>query len=155
MITKPEEMLLHRPPSYGGLGLQHIKYKSLAGFIFTFLQTAANPAFHSNLLHTLLYMKYVLEEDHVPVAPTQLPPDLFTIIRKVKTDTPINIVTMSERDWSRLLTEHYVTMRVNPDSGVSEFLPCKAELASPTTDWELSWFLCRQQGLPPDLSSFL
>jgi hypothetical protein len=46
--------------------------------------------------------KHVLEEDHVPGAPTQLPPylspDLFTIIRKVKTDTPLNIVTMSERD---------------------------------------------------------
>ena len=154
MLTKPEEMLLHRPPSYGGLGLQHIKFKSLAGFISTFLQTAANPAFQSNLLHTLLYRKHVLEEDHVPGAPTQLPPylspDMFTIIRKVKTDTPLNIVTMSERDWSRLLTEDYVTMRVNPDSGVCEFLPCKAELASPTTDWELFWFLCRQKGLPPD-----
>jgi hypothetical protein len=45
-------------------------------------------------------------------------------------------------------------MRVNPDSGVCEFLLCKAELASPTTDWELSWFLCRHKGLPPDLSSF-
>ena len=111
------------------------------------------------MLHTLLYRKYVLEEDDVPGAPTQLPPylslELFTIIRKVKTDTPLNIVTMSERDWSRLLTEEFVTMRVNPDSGDAEFLPCKAELASPSTDWELSWFLCRQQGLSPDLSSFL
>ena len=80
---------------------------------------------------------------------------MFTIIRKVRTDTPLNIVTMSERDWSRLLTEDYVTMRVNTDSDVCEYLPCKAELASPSTDWELSWFLCRQQGMPPDLSSFL
>ena len=129
MLTKPEEMLLHRPPSYGGLGLQHVKYKSLAGFISTFLQTAANPAFQSNLLHNLLFRKHVLEED-VPGAPTQLPPylspDLFTIIRKVKTDTPLKIVTMSERDLSRLLTEDYVTMRVNTASGAAELLPCKA-----------------------------
>jgi hypothetical protein len=103
-------MVLHRPASYGGLGLQHIKYKSMAVFS-TFLQTAANPAFQSNLLHTLLYRKYVLEEDDVPGAPTKLPPylplELFTIIRKVKTDTPLNVVTMSERDWSRLLTEDH------------------------------------------------
>ena len=159
MLAKPEEMILHRPASYGGLGLQHIKYKSMAGFISTFLQTAANPAFQSNLLHTLLYRKYVLEEDDVPGAPAKLPPylplELFTIIRKVKTDTPLNVVTMSERDWSRLLTEDHVTMRVNPDSGVREFLPSRAEQTSPATDWELSWLLCRQQGLPPELSSFL
>ena len=71
MLAKPEEMILHRPASYGGLGLQHIKYKSMAGFISTFLQTAANPAFQSNLLHTLLYRKYVLEEDDVPGAPAK------------------------------------------------------------------------------------
>lgn len=148
MLTKFEEMILHRPASYEGLGLQHIKtYKSLAGFITTFIQTSANPAFQSNLLHTLLFRKYVLEEDNVPGSHGQLSPylspEMFTIIRKVKTVTPLNIVTMSERDWSRLLTAGYVTMRVNTDSGVSEYLPCKAELASPSTDWELSWFLCR------------
>ena len=37
-------------------GSQHINYKSLAGScsISTFLQTAANPAFLFNLLHTLM-----------------------------------------------------------------------------------------------------
>ena len=87
MFAKPEEMVLHRPPTYGGLGLHSVKYKALAGFISTFLQTAANPAYISNLLHTLLYRKYVLEEDDVPGVPSQPPlyfsPDLFSIIRKV------------------------------------------------------------------------
>ena len=41
MLIKPEEMLLHRPPSYGGLGLHPVKQKALAGFISTFIQTAA------------------------------------------------------------------------------------------------------------------
>ena len=159
MLIKPEEMLLHRPPSYGGLGLHPIKQKALAGFISTFMQTAANPLYQSNLLHTLLYRKYVLEEDHVPGAPNQLPPyfseELFAIIRNVKNQSSINIISMSEKDWSRCLTEDQVTMEMNFDSGVQEFRRCRAELASPTTDWELSWTLCRQQGMAPDLSSFL
>ena len=45
----------------------------MAGFITTFLQTAANPSFHQNLLHNLLYRKYVLHEE-VPEAPTPPPP---------------------------------------------------------------------------------
>ena len=35
------------------------------------------------------------------------------------------------------------------------FRPSKAELASPGNDWELSWFLARQPGIPPELTSFL
>ena len=101
----------------------------------------------------------MLEEDHVPGAPNQLPPyfseELFAIIRNVKNQSSINIISMSEKDWSRCLTEDQVTMEMNFDSGVQEFRPCRAELASPTTDWELSWTLCRQQGMAPDLSSFL
>ena len=62
MLLKPEEMLLHRPPSYGGLGLHSVKCKALAGFISTFMQTAANPRFQPSLLHNLLYRKHVLLE---------------------------------------------------------------------------------------------
>ena len=36
-----------------------------------------------------------------------------------------------------------------------EYIPCKAELASPTTDWDLTWQLVRLKGLGPDHSSFL
>ena len=42
-----------------------------------------------------------------------------------------------------------------PDSALRQFTPCRAELASPTTDWSLSWAACRQPGVPPELSSFL
>ena len=159
MFAKPEEMVLHRPHSYGGIGLHSVKYKALACYISTFMQTAANPNFRSSLLHQLLYRKHVLDEDDVPGVPAQLPPylsqDLFNIIKKVKNESPLNITSLTEGDWSRLLTEDYVTMEFNFDSGRKEFRPCKAELACPTTDWSLSWSLCRQQGIPPDLSSFL
>ena len=157
-LIKPEERVLHRPAAYGGLGLHSVKFKALAGFISTFMQTAANPAYISNLLHNLVYRKHVLDED-VPGVPAQLPPylspELFNIIKKVKTETSLNITRMTEGEWTRCLTEDYVTMEIDSGDGNRLFLPSRAELASPTTDWELSWHLCRQQGMPPELSSFL
>ena len=46
-------------------------------------------------------------------------------------------------------------MELNNVSNMSHFRPCRAEIASPTTDWALSWSLCRQSGIPPDMTSFL
>ena len=159
MFAKPEEMVIHRPQHYGGLGLHSVKYKALAGFITTFMQTAANTSFQPNLLHTLLYRKHVLGED-VDGVPDPPPPyisqELLTIIRTVKEASSLNIVKMSEKDWTRLLTEDHVTMS-GSDTGTDErhFIPCRAETASPSTDWALSWMACRQPGIPPDLASFL
>ena len=157
-FAKPEEIVLHRPHHNGGLGLHSVKYKSMAGFITTFLQTAANPLLRQNLLHSLLFRKHILGED-VPEAPTPPPPylsqDLFSIIRKVKEDTPLNIVTMAEKHWTRLLTEDYLTMTEVSDTGQQQFTPCRAELASPATDWSRCWSACRQPGLPPHFASFL
>ena len=159
MFEKPAEMILYRPLHYGGLGLHSPKYKALAGFISTFLQTAANPSFRQNLLHNQLYRKHVLDEDSVPGLPSQLPPyltkDFFNLIKEMKMKHSVDIITLAERDWTKILTEEFITMEVNQESNTSEFRPCKAELASPSTDWTLSWFLCRQQGIPPDMASFL
>ena len=158
MLAKPEEFVLHRPHHSGGLGIHHVKYKALAGYITTFLQTAANPAFITNLLHSLLYKKFILGEE-VPCAPDPPPPyfsqEFFYIIRKAKEETPLNIITMKEKDWVRLLTEEYITMEVDNVTGQQHLIHCRAELASPTTDWSLSWQACRQPGVPPDLASFL
>ena len=122
------------------------------------MQTAANSTYHSSLLHQLLYRKHVLEEEDVPGVSAQLPPylskDFFNIIKKVKTESPLS-TSLTEKYWSRLRTEDCVTMELNIDKGRKEFRPCRAELASPTTDWSPSWSLCRQHGIPPDLSSFL
>ena len=35
-----------------------------------------------------------------------------------------------------------------------QFKPCRAEIASPSTDWALSWKMCRLQGLGSDLATF-
>ena len=150
-------MVIHRPHYHGGLGLHSVKYKALAGFITTFLQTAANPSFQQNLLHNLLYRKHVLLED-VPEAPVQPTPylsqELFSIIRAVKQSTSINIIKMTEKDWSKHLTEDHITKH-ETEPGQSDFIPCRVELASPSTDWSLCWSSCRQAGIQTDLASFL
>ena len=119
-------MILHRPHQHGGLGLHPVKYKAMAGYITTFIQTAANPKFQSNLLHSLLYRKHVLGED-VPGAPNPPPPyltpELFSTIRKVKEETDLNVVKMSEKDWSRFLTEEYITMSPTVGSDQRDFIP--------------------------------
>ena len=74
MLIKPEEMVLHRPHNQGGLGLHSVKYKAMAGFITSFLQTAANPEYRPSLLHSLLFRKHVLRDEDVPGVPTQPPP---------------------------------------------------------------------------------
>ena len=157
-FAKPEEHVLHRPHHYGGLGLHSVKHKSMAGFITTFLQTAINPRFRQNLLHNLLFRKHVLGED-VQDAPNPPPPylsmEVFSIIRKAKEETPLNIISMGESEWTRLLTEESVTMTAVSDTGQQQFTPCRAELASPSTDWPRCWAACRQPGIPPDFASFL
>ena len=158
MLAKPEPMVLHRPHQHGGIGLHSVKYKAMAGFITTFLQTASNASFQQNLLHSMLFRKYVLDED-VPSAPNPPPPyftqDLFNVIRKVKDESPLNIIALTEKDWSRLLTEDFITMTTDRETGESYFTPSRAELDSPTTDWSLSWAACRQTVISPQLASFL
>ena len=63
---------------------------------------------------------------------------------------------MKEKDWTRLLTEDYITM-ANTETSTCQrhFLPNRVELTSPNTDWSLTWAACRQAGVPPELASFL
>ena len=51
---------------------------------------------------------------------------------------------MTEKDWSRLLTEEYITMEHNMENECMEMRKCKAELDSTDTDWPISWSICRQ-----------
>jgi hypothetical protein len=118
--------------------------------------TISQPA--SGLRCTQVYRKHVLGED-VPAAPNPPPPyltpELFSTIKKVKEETDLHDVKMSEKDWTRFLTEEFITMSPAVGSDQRLFIPCKAELASPATDWSLSWAACRQPGVPPELASFL
>ena len=64
-LENPEEFILHRPIHMGGLGLHSVKIKAQTSLIKTSLESAANTAFTHNLLHTLLYRFYVLQDDSI------------------------------------------------------------------------------------------
>ena len=44
-LEHPEDFVLYRPRSAGGLGLHHPKYKALAELIRSFMETALHPSF--------------------------------------------------------------------------------------------------------------
>ena len=71
-LEKPEEMILHRLISMGGLSLHSVKFKSKASLIRTFLETAIHPSFRHSLYHTLLYRAYVLDDDTLSMPPPPL-----------------------------------------------------------------------------------
>ena len=123
--------MLHRLHIQGGIGLHYVKFKAFAGFITSFLQTEVQPAYRTNLLHSLLDRKYVLEEENVPGVPTQPPPhfsqELFSMIKKVHEGSTMNITTMTEKDWSRLLTEEYITMEHSNETQLWVLRKCKTE----------------------------
>jgi hypothetical protein len=53
-LLKPEEFVMYRPSSYGGLGVINVKMKAMAGLIKSFLETAGNEKYLPSLYHTML-----------------------------------------------------------------------------------------------------
>ena len=131
-----------------------VKFKALAILIKTFLETAAVPKFRHSLLHTNLFRYHVLEDSSMP-DPGYLPyypPSFFNTIKYVHKETPLNILSMSTSQWVRILTEDGLTMEMV--GARQQYIPCRAELSSPHTDWSVSWKTCRLTGLASDLVSF-
>ena len=156
-LEKPEDMIIYRPIGAGGLGLHHVRVKAQASLTRTFLETAVNPKFLLNNFHTILYRSYVLLDDTVPTPPARPPyysVEFFNSIRWVKENTPLNVATMSTSQWYRVLLEKEVTM-VETDDHNMEYIKSRAELASPSTDWELTWTRSRLKGLGSEATSFL
>ena len=119
------------------------------------METAANPKFRHSLLHSHMFQYHVLEDSSLP-DPGFLPyypPSFFQTIKKIHEDTPLNVKTMSLGRWVRVLTEDGLTMEITREQ-TRQFIPCKAELASPRNNWELSWRLCRLKGLNSEMTSF-
>ena len=155
-LEKPEEMILHRPVSMGGLGLHHVRTKALATMIRTFIETAAHPRYHHNVYHTALFRAYVLDDNTIPPPPLPpyYPPSFFATIKKVKDNTPLNVNTMTTANWYRLLLEQEITMQ-ELDDHTMEFIKSRAELAAPAADWEQIWRRARLRGLGSEAISFL
>ena len=100
MLLKPEELVMFRPPSYGGLGILNVKQKAQAGLIKSFMETAASQKFIPNLYHNILYRYHVLGETSLPNPgfPPFYTREFFEKIRQVHQDTPLSICNMSEKE---------------------------------------------------------
>ena len=100
-----------RPISYGGLGVLSPKFRALACLIRSFLETAANPKFRRNLYHDHLFRYHILNENDLPDPgfPPYYSPDFFSTIRRVKEESPLNVITMTIIQWTRLLVEDNLT----------------------------------------------
>ena len=111
MLEKPEDHVLYRPRSYGGLGLVHIESKSLALLIRSFLESAVNPTFRRNKYHEALF-KWHIEHDRSipnPGLPPYYPELVFIKIRQVKQEGLLNITTMPSAYWYKVLPEDSTT----------------------------------------------
>ena len=155
-FEKPEELILYRPSTHGGLGMHHVKFKALAILIRSFLETAVNPKFLHNLYHSSLYKYHVLLQQDTP--DPGLPPyysqSFFDTIRKVYENTTMNVATMSSSDWYNLLVEDNCTMHT-PENSTRQLIPSRAELAWPENDWSRTWRLARHKGIRSEISTFL
>ena len=114
-----------------------------------------NPKFRHSLLHSILFRFHVLGDNTVPNPgfPPYYPESFFDTIRRVHLETPLDVATMSIKEWTQVLTEENLTMDITT-TNTRQYKPCRAEIASPRTDWALSWKFCRLQGLGSDLASF-
>ena len=155
-FIKPEERILFRPPSFGGLGVHNVQMKAQAALTRSFLETACHPQFLHSLYHSSLYRYHVLGDDTIPDPgfPPFYSKDFFAKIREVHLETPLNVAVMTQKQWYRLLLEDNCTMEQG-EAGQMQFIRSRVELASPETDWEQSWRLARLPGLGPDHTSFL
>jgi hypothetical protein len=154
VFEKPSETIICRPASFGGLGVTSVKFKAMAILIKTFLETAAIPKFRHSLLHSNLFRFHVLGDTSLP-DPGYLPfypQSFFNTIKYVHLETPLNILSMSTSQWVQILTEDGLTMEMV--GARQQYIPCRAELLSPQTDWSLSWRICRLNGIGSDLATF-
>ena len=124
-FLKPEELVLCRPTSRGGLGLQNVKVRALACLIKTFIETAANPNFQHSLYHESLHRYHVLDDHSLPDPgfPPYYSQGFFNTIRQVHNDSPLDVTRMSLKQWYHLLLEDSVTMYCD-QSGNREYIPC-------------------------------
>ena len=156
MLEKPEELVLFRPKSKGGLGVQNVKFKSLAILIKSFLETAIDPNFVNNVFHNALYRWHVLEDRSIknPGNTPYYSQNFYSSIKQVVQEGLLNISGMTTKQWYRVLVENNVTMETIEDNR-RVWSPIKCELNFPDIVWDKTWELAQLRGLDSHLSSFL
>ena len=157
LLQKPSEVTLFRRVQDGGLGLQHVRCKSLSHLISTFLLTAANKNYQQSLYSSWLYRYHVEGNDRIPDPgfPPYYSRSFFDIIREVKEGSNMNPIHLTVKQWYSIILEKMVTTRVIDDQGRRELVPNRIEERSPHIQWDRSYHLARLHGLSPCSKSFL
>ena len=139
-LEKPEELILFRSRKLGGLSIYNVKLRAMAELIKSFLETAVNPNFKTNLYHQALYQWHV-EDDHSipdPGRPPYYSEEFFSAIRTVRKEGLLNVKTLSLKCWYKVLLENFVTTEVDAN-GFRFDKRCRIESAYPYIDWERTW----------------
>ena len=153
-LVKPEDFLLYRARSEGGLGLIHPKVKAQALFIKCFLETATTGNFLQNKYHEAIFKWYVLQERNF--IHSSLPPYMSEeILHHIgqALNEGLLIETMTVKAWYKHLLEVNITHSGEP--GSRELVPCRVERLNPSMDWKKSWMAASLPGLTSNKSSFL
>ena len=87
--------------------------------------------------------------------PSMTRPSLIDTIKHLKDTTPLNVATMSIKQWYTALMESQVLMSQSTATSPPTLLPVRAELLHPNADWSWTWSLARTKSLGSDLTAFL
>ena len=136
LLIKPQEIMMYRQVSEGGLGVFNEKVRAMAVLLHTFLSQAVSPFFPTNMYYNTLYRWHVLEERDLPNpgCPPYYFATFFSIIKDVKNNTPLNVSHISVKQWYRLLIEKGVTHNSDDPLAPPALIPSKVELEHPNMD---------------------
>ena len=117
-----------------GLGLINVKYKAMAELTRSFMETAKNSNFLTNLHHQALYLMNVEERRDIP-NPMKIPymsEEVWNSIRQVKAEGLLNLSKLTSGQWYRVFLENNVTMETD-DHGHSELKVNNMPPGTPST----------------------
>ena len=125
--------------------------------LHTFLSQAISPLYKPNMFYNTLYRWHVLEERNFPDpgCPPFYSSAFFSIIKDVKTNTPLNVAHLTVKQWYRLLMEKGVTHTSEDPSSPPVLIQSKLELEHPQVNTASSYMLARKFGLAPEQKEFL
>ena len=157
MILKPQEMVLYRPTSLGGLGLHNVKLRAKAMLIHTFLAQAVSPHFSTNTYYNCLFRWHVLDQHDFPepVRPPYYSESFFSLLKQIPNNTPLNIAHVSVKQWYQILIEQGVTHTTDENDAPPCLIKTKFEEKFQQVDSLGTYRLSRIFGLDPDQKSFL
>jgi hypothetical protein len=156
-LIKPQEMIMYRDTSAGGLGVHNVKCRAMAMLIHTFLAQAISPRFTINMYYNTLYRWHVLEDRDLPNpgCPPFYSTTFFSIIRDVHENPPLNVNWITVKQWYTILLEKDVTHSCDDPSAPAVLFTSKVEEKHPDVDMFTSYMLARKFGLAPEQKTFL